>query len=266
MSYGTAEERPEEAIAERTQPDVRLDEPAGDRLPADPAALLYPAEAAHILEGCGDPRLVSQATYGAQRRGAPCPTEQRLRGLQHAVETLHKRFVFPTNRRAGRGTLTSKLSSTSQRQRPGRGLLTLASLARRVRQSSTGLSRLSLGPTRRGAREPAEVLRNGRPPDEPAGRPLPADPAALLYPLEAAHILGLSPRTLEHYRIAGGGPRYVSIGRRCVRYRRSDLIDWIDSRCRRHRPTGGITMTRLADILKVRGRTAADPCRIERAR
>lgn len=71
-------------------------------------------------------------------------------------------------------------------------------------------------------------------PDEPAGRPLPADPAALLYPAEAAHILGLSPRTLEHFRISGGGPRYVAIGRRCVRYRRSDLIVWIDSRCRRH--------------------------------
>jgi predicted DNA-binding transcriptional regulator AlpA len=70
--------------------------------------------------------------------------------------------------------------------------------------------------------------------DEPAGRPLPADPAALLYPAEAAHILGLSPRTLEHFRISGGGPRYVSIGRRCVRYRRSDLTGWIDSRCRRH--------------------------------
>ncbi|MCU0894850.1 MAG: helix-turn-helix domain-containing protein [Rhodospirillales bacterium] len=101
--------------------------------------------------------------------------------------------------------------------------------------SSTGFGRVSQGPPVARPESAVESSgRTGRPPDEPAGRPLPADHAALLYPAEAAHILGLSPRTLEHYRIAGGGPPYVSIGRRCVRYRRSDLIAWIDSRCRRH--------------------------------
>lgn len=87
----------------------------------------------------------------------------------------------------------------------------------------------------------AAPLQAANRPDEPAGRPLPSDPAALLFPAEAAHILGLSPRTLEHFRISGGGPHYVSIGRRCVRYRRDDLISWIESRRRRHTSASGPT-------------------------
>ena len=42
---------------------------------------------------------------------------------------------------------------------------------------------------------------------------------------EAADLLRLSPRTLERYRVAGTGPKFVKAGRR-VLYRRSDLEDW----------------------------------------
>jgi predicted DNA-binding transcriptional regulator AlpA len=70
------------------------------------------------------------------------------------------------------------------------------------------------------------------PNDEPAGRPIPSDAEALLFQAEAAHLLGLSPRTMEAFRVKGGGPIFYSIGRRAVRYRRADVIAWREA-CRR---------------------------------
>ncbi len=70
------------------------------------------------------------------------------------------------------------------------------------------------------------------PADEPAGRPIPSDPTALLFQAEAAHLLGLSPRTLEAMRVRGGGPVFYAIGRRSIRYQRSDVIAWREMRRR----------------------------------
>jgi len=67
---------------------------------------------------------------------------------------------------------------------------------------------------------------------EPAGRPIPRDADALLFTAEAAYIAGLSPRTLEKLRVAGGACPYVSLGR-AVRYRRRDLLAWIEGKVRR---------------------------------
>ncbi|MFZ5618835.1 MAG: helix-turn-helix transcriptional regulator [Pseudomonadota bacterium] len=47
---------------------------------------------------------------------------------------------------------------------------------------------------------------------------------------EAADFLGLSPRTLQGLRVKGGGPDYIKIGSRAVRYRLSDLEDFIEDR------------------------------------
>ena len=47
----------------------------------------------------------------------------------------------------------------------------------------------------------------------------------------AAHV-GLSPRTLERYRVRGGGPPFLSYCNR-VHYLRSDLDDWVAGRRRR---------------------------------
>ena len=69
--------------------------------------------------------------------------------------------------------------------------------------------------------------------DEPAGRPIPVHPDALLYPAEAAFLLGLSVRTLEAARLKGGGVLFVSLGRRAVRYRRRDIIEFIETRLRK---------------------------------
>ncbi len=49
----------------------------------------------------------------------------------------------------------------------------------------------------------------------------------LLTTRQAAERLGLSPRTLERYRVTGEGPRFKKIGR-WVRYVPSDLDEWLD--------------------------------------
>lgn len=43
---------------------------------------------------------------------------------------------------------------------------------------------------------------------------------------EAAKFLGFEPTTLQTWRIRGGGPLFIRPSRRCVRYRRRDLIAW----------------------------------------
>ncbi len=70
--------------------------------------------------------------------------------------------------------------------------------------------------------------------DEPAGRPIPQDPEAALFEAEASHLAGPSVRTLQALRLRGGGPVFFYAGsRRAVRYRRRDVLDWIEQRIRR---------------------------------
>jgi len=45
----------------------------------------------------------------------------------------------------------------------------------------------------------------------------------------AADYIGVSPKTLEHWRRTGGGPRYAKAGRRCL-YRYDWLDQWLESR------------------------------------
>lgn len=76
------------------------------------------------------------------------------------------------------------------------------------------------------AHEPARI-------DAPAGRLIPVDPDALLFEAEAAYLTGLSIRTLQSYRVRGGGPEYFVLGRRAVRYRRREVMAWLELRRRR---------------------------------
>ncbi len=55
------------------------------------------------------------------------------------------------------------------------------------------------------------------------------DPDALLRPDEAAQLIGLTTRFLEARRLRGGGPPFVKISARAIRYRRRDLLDWTAS-------------------------------------
>jgi excisionase family DNA binding protein len=50
----------------------------------------------------------------------------------------------------------------------------------------------------------------------------------LLTQAETAELLRLSERTLERWRVIGGGPAFCKFGKR-VLYRRTDLEKWIAS-------------------------------------
>ena len=53
-------------------------------------------------------------------------------------------------------------------------------------------------------------------------------PNQLLTTTEAAALLGLSPLTLQDWRSRNRGPRYVRLSRRAIRYRPSDIEDFIE--------------------------------------
>jgi hypothetical protein len=52
----------------------------------------------------------------------------------------------------------------------------------------------------------------------------------LLTTPEAARLLMFKPKTLEELRRRGGGPPFVRLSRRAVRYRLSDLNAWLATR------------------------------------
>jgi hypothetical protein len=50
----------------------------------------------------------------------------------------------------------------------------------------------------------------------------------------AADFLGYTVRALQNWRVRGGGPRFVRVSSRSIRYRRCDLIAWAESRLYRN--------------------------------
>lgn len=63
-----------------------------------------------------------------------------------------------------------------------------------------------------------------------ANDPPPTAASKLLTPAEVAEITGLSVETLAQWRSQKRGIPYVKISRNCVRYRQSDLDDWLSER------------------------------------
>lgn len=49
---------------------------------------------------------------------------------------------------------------------------------------------------------------------------------------EAAALLGYTIRALQNWRLRGGGPQFVKVSARSIRYRRRDLNDWVEARLR----------------------------------
>ena len=49
----------------------------------------------------------------------------------------------------------------------------------------------------------------------------------------AAKFLGVTDRTVQKWRQTGGGPRYIVLSSRCLRYRRIDLCKWAEARLRK---------------------------------
>lgn len=58
----------------------------------------------------------------------------------------------------------------------------------------------------------------------------PNDPDMLLDTTQTAALIGVKCNTVEHWRMTGEGPEFVPISARCVRYRRGDVLRWIDER------------------------------------
>jgi len=52
----------------------------------------------------------------------------------------------------------------------------------------------------------------------------------LLTPEQAAELMSRSVLTLQDMRTKGGGPKYVKLGHRTIRYRREDIEAWINAR------------------------------------
>ena len=71
--------------------------------------------------------------------------------------------------------------------------------------------------------------------DNGLARGPPNDPnfwEALINEKEAGDFLGLSDRAMQKMRQTGGGPRYVHISSRCIRYTRTLLKAYADARMR----------------------------------
>ncbi len=62
----------------------------------------------------------------------------------------------------------------------------------------------------------------------------PTDLDRLMDEREAANLLCYSIRALQNWRYRGGGPLFVKVSGRSVRYRRRDLLAWIDERTVAH--------------------------------
>ena len=60
-----------------------------------------------------------------------------------------------------------------------------------------------------------------------------SDLSVVLSTAQAAEYLGVRRRTLETWRRNGAGPPFISISKRCVRYRKTDLDRWLEERVRR---------------------------------
>ncbi len=58
------------------------------------------------------------------------------------------------------------------------------------------------------------------------------DPASLLTEADAAELLKFTPRFLQARRMLGNGPPFVRISARAIRYRRADILAWIEARVR----------------------------------
>lgn len=69
-------------------------------------------------------------------------------------------------------------------------------------------------------------------------KPIPSfadlDPELHIDEKRAAEYLGISPRTLQGYRTKGGGPEFVKISHKVVRYKIADLIKWTQTRKRKN--------------------------------
>ncbi|MGJ8532446.1 MAG: helix-turn-helix transcriptional regulator [Alphaproteobacteria bacterium] len=56
----------------------------------------------------------------------------------------------------------------------------------------------------------------------------------LINETQAAEYLGYTIRALQNWRLRGGGPQFIKVSARSIRYRRCDLNEWIEAHVRQH--------------------------------
>lgn len=64
------------------------------------------------------------------------------------------------------------------------------------------------------------------------------DPDQLLTEKQAAELICYTQRALQNWRQRGGGPKYVKVSARSIRYQRRDVLEWIEDHKRRHTAEG----------------------------
>jgi len=57
---------------------------------------------------------------------------------------------------------------------------------------------------------------------------------------QAAELLALPRSTLDRWRVEGYGPKFLQLTARCIRYRRSDIEAWTETRVRHSTSEYGI--------------------------
>lgn len=57
---------------------------------------------------------------------------------------------------------------------------------------------------------------------------------------DAADFLGYTMRALQNWRTRGGGPAFIKVSSRSIRYRRRDLMVWIESKLAKHSTSIGM--------------------------
>lgn len=65
------------------------------------------------------------------------------------------------------------------------------------------------------------------------------DPDVLLSAAQAGLYLGYTEAALAQWRLKGCGPKFVRVSEKSIRYRKADLIDWIQKRVRRSTSDNG---------------------------
>lgn len=58
----------------------------------------------------------------------------------------------------------------------------------------------------------------------------PTDGLRLMTEVETADYLGLTTRTLQAWRVKGGGPPFLRVSPRVIRYRRVEIDAWLEAR------------------------------------
>lgn len=56
----------------------------------------------------------------------------------------------------------------------------------------------------------------------------------LINETKAAEYLGYTIRALQNWRVRGGGPKFIKVSARSIRYRRRDLNAWVEAHVRNH--------------------------------